>query len=74
MKIKSTTVVVVVVVVVVIAAAAFVNFTSNNLHFLKMIHSFKYFVTVTHYPYNSVHFCKNNIRHSRRFMKIQPRF
>jgi hypothetical protein len=27
-----------------------------------MIHSFKYFVAVTKYPYNNVHFCENNIR------------
>jgi hypothetical protein len=75
MKIKITTVVVVVVVVAAAAAAAAaVSFTSNNFHFLKMIHSFKYFVTVTNYPYNNVHFCKNNIRHSHGFMTIQPRF
>jgi len=38
MKIKITTVVVA---VVAAAAAAAVNFTSNNFHFFKIIHSFK---------------------------------
>jgi len=46
MKIKITTVVA----AATAAAAAAVNFTSNNFHFFKMIHSFKYFVTVTNYP------------------------